>query len=79
MHPLVMPVLSTIDLCSRNLTEALDDAQSAKNRGDEQALGYAEGRVLHWKREIAKLDPNGYGHQYAGLLTNGERLAAGGK
>jgi hypothetical protein len=58
------------------LRDAEDKVQSAKNSGDAQALGYAEGEVIRMRRELAKLDPHGYGHMHLDLLTQAERQAA---
>jgi hypothetical protein len=70
------PKITTIAAYSRNLADAQEAIQSAKNSGDEQALGYAEGQALRWRRAIAKLDPRGYGAQHLGTLTPGEREVA---
>ena len=60
----------------RRLQGAYDAAQDAKNSGDEQALGYAEAKVLRLRREIAKLDPRGYGNRHLETLTTAEREQA---
>lgn len=70
------PKITAIAAYSRNLQEAMEAAQSAKYSGDERALGYAEGQALRWKREIAKLDPRGYGAQHLSALTQAERDSA---
>lgn len=70
------PRITTIAAYSRNLVDAYDAIQSAKNSGDTQALGYAEAQSLRWRREIAKLDPRGYGHPYLNTLTAVEREQA---
>ena len=57
----------------RQLQAAYDAVQDAKNSGDEQALGYAEGQVLRLRREIAKLDPRGYGNRHLETLSQAER------
>ena len=70
------PKVNVIAGLSRQLQGAYDDIQSAKHADDSQALGYAEGKSLCLRREIAKLDPRGYGHQYLGALTESERTEA---
>lgn len=70
------PQVTKISALSRRLQEANDKIQSAQHSGDQQALGYAEGESLRLRREIAKIDPRGYGHNYLSLLTEAERVQA---
>lgn len=70
------PHVTTISALSRQLQDANDNIQSAKHSGDQQALGYAEGESLRLRREIAKIDPRGYGHNHLNLLTQAEREQA---
>lgn len=70
------PGKNAIANLAARLQSALDDAQDAVNKGDQQARGYAEGAALRLKREIAKLDPRGAGYQYLSLLSDGERVQA---
>ena len=70
------PGTSALTALFKRLHEADDTAQDARNNNDQQALGYAEGESLRMKREIAKLDPRGYGYNYLNLLTSAERAQA---
>lgn len=70
------PKVTVVSRLSRRLQDANDNIQSAKHSGDQQALGYAEGESLRLRREIAKLDPRGYGHDHLNLLTKAEREQA---
>lgn len=70
------PGTNIIANLAARLQSALDDAQDAVNKGDEQARGYAEGKALSLKRDIAKLDPRGAGHKYLSSLSDGERNKA---
>lgn len=64
-----------ISIVAGKIREAEDDMADARHNGDDQAFAYAEGRSLRYRRELAKLDPRGYGHPHLSLLSEVERDA----
>lgn len=67
---------SSVAAIAARLHEAEDKMQDARHSSDGQALGYAEGDVLRFRRELAKLDPRGAGHKHLDTLSEAERLTA---